>query len=1163
MSAAAVRIVDLQPTVLFLNESPLRQVAWLRVENSSGSALSVEVKIESSDRRHQAAQTLTIPPGLSQQELLMPDIETPASFTVRLIHGNVEVAAHLQEWVPQRKWKVFLVKSSHEDIGYENFLFVKQKEIADFIELGQHLSGPPDAAPDAEQKLPAYHYFLETLLFPRYYMEERSEAEWRILAKKSISTGSMGLGGAPSGIHTHWMDYEELVRTTYVGRREYKDRFGLDLDTYVIVDNPSMSWSTAQVIAGAGYKYAVRFGAPFRAGGNNDYATTKLPAVFWWKGPDQSRVLYSWRNRYSNNFWFGEAVGSYSNLTDLAAINVNREIMSVQEDGLLGPYPYDALLVPSYRDHLIPAWDNTAFVKWRAKYRYPEIRIADPRDFMAYVDKKYSEKIPELSGDLNNFSADYATIDPEAQQWKRRASRLVPEAEGLNAVALTLDPTLQPQGAKVAATYQRMFDFDEHSWPTTPVPGDFHKFNAQWGKHLEGKRSLRDATELFESSMSAMAANVSTGNEPLLMVFNPLAHLRTDIVTISGEHAEVIDEATGVRIPVQRLNGREGLFIAKDVPAFGYRGYRLSATKTQALAAPSLAAGPTGISNEYYELSFDPKTGAITSIRDKIQGRELTDETAAYKFNQLVFVDKIARESVEGANYSPAGAAKLEYKVGPVFAEMKVTRKDARLGDATIIQTVRLYAGQARFDIINELNHFGALNTPFQERYRKNVFFAFPVAIDGFESRAEYAGGVVRPYKDQLRWGSYDFLYANRWIDVSNSRHGVTMAPWNAATVHFGEIRYNQLTNDYQPNLPHFFSFAWSNRMAGLKELSPADWNATFRYTFTSHLGDWDTGAATDLGWKVASPLHARVIDAGQKGALAPSKASFLSIDAPNVQLVVLKESELPGRGWIIRLIETEGRATAVKLECQALTFDGAAACDLAENDRELLPVSGKTVSLNVGAHGYATLRLFSKEMIKSPPTGVVAEALSDKAIRIRWEAAPGALAYAIYRSVDPEAPPTTHSFVGRTATVSYVDDRLSIGDTYYYRVAALTGGNMQGPVSMAVSAQTKLANEGAPEPVRDLDVVRLGATRLMLCWQRSHESDVARYLVYRSGSADFKLTALQPIAEVKPNGYALEYFKDETVAAGETYYYKVVIEDWAGNRQENSTVAVVSTPND
>lgn len=1164
VASAEVRILKLEPTVLFANREPLQQIAWLEVENTESVPQTVAA-IVTLDGKVQPEQRFTLPPGPSRQNLLVPDLSAETTLTVELRPSAGAAVRVAQPWQPQRKWKLFVVKSSHEDIGYENFLWVKQKEIADFIDLGRHLSAKTPAPVEEGARTPGgYHYWLETLLFPRYYAAERGEIALRELIERDVKPGNTPLGGAPSGVHLHWMDYEELVRTTYPGRLDYRDRFGLDLDTFAIVDNPSFSWSSAQVLAGAGFKYAVRFGQPFRTGGKNDYATTKLPAVFWWEGPDAtSRVLFSWRNHYGINFWFGQTSGGYADLSELAAANVQREVGAVQDAGKLGPYPWDALLIPSYQDHEIPTWDNRALRRWQELYRYPEIRLADPRDFMVYMERTYGAQLSVLHGDLNNYSADYATIDPESQGWKRRAARELPLAESLAAIDGLADPAFTLPPGAVTGAYQRLSDYSEHSWPTSPPPQEVHQFNAQWGKRLEGRRALAATSQLLDRSMAALGAQVATGAAAELLVVNPLAHARSDLVFTTEKLPPLVDSVTGRPVATQALSTGETVFVAADVPALGYKTYRAAVAGEGATTAPTtLRVGANVLENEFYTVTFDPASGAITSIVDRQLGRELVDAAATEKFNQIVYVAKSAKESLRGKNYSPATGATLTPRTGPVAVEMIATFRDAALGDARVTQTVRLYAGVRRIDLINDLQHVGVLHTQrAADRYRHNLFYAFPLKVENFTARAEYAGGVVRPYEDQLRWGSHDYLAANRWVDVSNPTFGVTLAVHNTPIVHFGAIRYNEFANDYRPTTSHLYSFAWSNRMAGLFTLGPDEMNNRFEYSLTSHAGDWNGGATTLFGWSVASPLEARWLVPGQSGTWPAKSAGFANVDAPNVQLTVLKESERPGQGWIVRLVETEGRATEALLAVSRLPFDAAARCDLVENDVAPLAVEQGRVRVTLAPFGFATVRLYARSTPLPAVGSPAVTTMSDAALAVRWTAVPGARTYHVFRSIDPKAPPTTHTLVGRTNTTEYVDHGLALDTAYYYRVAAVAPGNIQGALSDQVMGQTARANTTAPSPVGDFDIVREAPDRLLVCWARSPEPDVARYYLYRGDRPDFDAGAVPPLAVVTPSGFSLEHYVDCGLQPGRTYHYRVYAEDWAGNRQARSATASGTTP--
>lgn len=1152
----SLQILKLEPTVLFPNAQPLHQLALLALLNSTGTPLRCRIQVQLGGSSPESGSVEELAAGYSTLRVPVPDIDAPQDLHLNVLaeqDGRV-LATITQKWVPQRKWKVYIVHSSHQDLGYEDFLFKEQHEVANFIDIAQRLSDPRQSMGGGD-----YHYTLESMVFQRNYIDERSESQWRDLVEQHLKNGQMSLMGAPSGVHTHWMDYEELARMTYPARRESLDRFGLDIKTFMIVDNPSLSWAGAEAVAEAGFRYVARWGQGWRTGGNNDYEHTKLPALFWWLAPDGvHKVLFAWRSHYGLSFWYGQGAGGYGNLQDLASENVSNELKKIEEGSLLGPYPYDAVIYPSYVDHAIPHVDERVLPAWNKAYAYPKIFISSPTNFFEYMENKYGKDLPSLSGDLNNFSSDYATIDPESQGWKRQASRALPVAEGLSAIDAYLDPSYQPIGARAAAIWTQMFDYDEHSWPTQPKAKDIHLFNATWVKKQGAERALRDTSTLLDASMKSLASHVRSNGERVI-VFNSLAHRRDDLVKFAGTCQSMEDLSTGKTTPCEQTGTQQSIFIAQDVPAYGYKVYR-SSTQSPT-PSTDISTSEDGIANQFYTVRFDRTTGNVVSILDKKTGRELVDAKASYQFNQMVYVHKNTSLSKDGFEYSPHEAKQTKASKGTISVSFDSWTDDAKTG-AAIHQTVTLYNGLPRIDIVDSLQHASVMfSNRYEDRYRENIFYAFPIAVPDGQPRAEYAGGVVRPYLDQLRWGSHDYLTSNRWVDVSNANFGVTLAPWNESTVDFGEIRYNQFSIDYKPTKPYLFSYAWSNRMAGLLTLDVSDCNATFRYSLRAHSGDWNSGDTTRFGWSIASPLLAVKVDANPQGVLDAKQSSFFTVDAPNVQLTVLKQSERPGDGWILRLVETEGKRTDVNVRSNLLPVTEAYECDLVENDIRNLPVEERTVKAEILPFGHLTLRLANG----NPPSQVEnlsASAQSGEKTLLKWSSAASGDRYEVFRSDDPRSPATEYTLVGTTDTAEFHDDGLDPGTTYYYKVAAVTKDNTAGPVLAQQAVTTQPATSEPPVPVKDVSIVRLSPTRLMLCWAKSTEKNAARYYIYRGDHADLDIASMHPLAVVPKSGYFLETFIDQDLQPGHQYFYRVLPENWTGLRQQQSEVATATTPN-
>jgi len=1158
-ASAEIRIISVEPTTLFPRATPLRQIAVVTVLNDAVSTASAKASTRLAGGQWASSKPLELSPGVSRHRVLVADIKEAAELHLTLdVAGQNSSLTWHGSWQPQRKWKVFIMESSHEDLGYEDYIFNKQKEVADFIDLAKHLSGNAENQSEFERAAAnRYQFTMETLVSYRNFLEERGPVAWRKLARDYLAKGNMHMGGAPSGVHNHWMDYEELARNMYPGRLEMKHRYGLDLKTYMIVDNPSASWAAAQAAAQAGFKYIARWGQGWRTGGNNDYRTTRLPALFWWQGPNgKDRVLYGWRTHYGQGFWFGQSgAGSRSMLGDLPADFVSSYLLKVESGQVLGPYPYDAIIEPSYGDHDVPFFDRGLLARWSAQYAFPEIRVSGPDPFFAYIESGYGNQLPVLSGDLNNFSADYSTIDPESQGWKRTAARMLPLAETLGVLAGIKKPSGTLSPARIDRTYTRLFDYDEHSWPTLLPASDVQLFNASWIKKQEAQRALAESTQLLQMASSQLAAQIASPSGASIAVFNGLGHARTGLVEWEGKAASLIDVATGRQIPVQQRNGKS-IFVAHDIPALGYRVYRIASIPAKLSAA--FVSTPIGVENEFYQLSFDSKTGSLNSIKDKTSGRELLDPKSKFQANQMVYVSTASREALPTSTYSPVSAKSMGAVWGPVAAEFKVQIDDEKTG-AAIQQTVTLYSGLKRIDLVNELSHVKSLYTDrFEDRYRENLFYAFPFEVDGGQIRAEAPGGVVRPHTDQLRWGSHDYLMANRWIDVSNTSHGITLAPWNAFAFHLGDIRYNRFSIDYKPSSSHLFSYAWSNRMAGLLTLSPEDCNASLGYSITSHEGDWDSGATTRFGWEIATPLIAVAIPRNALATWKQPTQSFLSISQPNVQLTVLKSSEIPGKGSVLRLVETEGKATVATLDLSALPYLRAFRTNLVEQDIEELPIQNRQLRISIEPFSLLTLRLISAP-IALKPIQLSATTLSDASIRLSWTPS-NARRYDIYRSTDPEDPPSAQTWIASTPSNFYTDIGLNYQANYHYHVLPV-GENHLGGIAARTSQKTAAQNLTPPNPVLEPGVVRRSRNRLFVYWRKNQEPDLARYLVFRSSSPNVDTLTSKPVAVLSPSGKFLELFMDEGLKPATTYYYKILVEDHVGHRQTRSTIVSATTP--
>jgi len=1181
---ATVEIVRLEPTVLFPHDEPLRQVARLTLASKGKHAEKFTLRVLMTGKKPLEQSLGVVSAGETTRDVLVPDIQKPTELRIELLTSDGDcVSEYETTWQPQRHWVIYIVKSAHTDLGYENAEFIKREDLARYVDDARKIT-------DATWELPEpsrYRWTIEHLYWLRKCLDVRPWSWYRELIDDYVKTGKTALMAPYCGVHTHWHGLEQLCRSTYWSRRHLHDQFDLEQPLFYIADNPTVAWPVAQVWALAGGRYVVDCRQGWRTGGKDGYAHHDVPHVFWWAGPDgRSKVLFYWARQYG----MGRPIvdGDY----DKTLASVTRQLAAL-EGGRCGPYPYDLFLAPAYMDHQPPGKNESdRVVEWNRRWRYPELRIDDPTKFMTELERRFGDCIPTLAGDMNNYSADYAAADPDTFGRKRDAGHRLAAAEGFSSVARLIEPRYPLAQQATDDAYRYLCEYDDHTWPTGPAPCDYNETNFGLIKRHGARLAAQIAEGQLDRALGLIASKIACPEAPAIVVFNPLGHERTDVVRVplaelpeeKGDRSNLCEASSGPLpanwtcplFPIDATSGKptlcqiigdQLLLLARDIPAFGYKTYRLTkGPKPEGTGA--LKASETTLENDFYCVAFDNETGTIVSIRDKELDRELIDTSGPHRFNQFICDYRISKLSTVGFNSSPTEATLRVECDGPLAATILVETHEPKSG-AEIRQRVTLYRGLKRVEIEDELRKVRAIwgddrtfNRQWGQvgpRYKDNVFLAFPLNVPDATVRGEYSLGTVRPYDDQLRLGTHDFLSVQQYVDCSNEEYGVTWTTREAPCVHIGEIRYNQFSNTYKPERPWLYSYVMSNRLAGLYWHHPDRPQATLHYTLTSHAGSWPSGGAAGYGWERARPLCASVLS-GKQGGPLPAEQSFVSLDAPNIQLVVLKPSEQAGRGFVLRLVETEGRPqTRVHVRLPLWSLARAMQCDVVENDGEpiSLDADARGFHVSVGCYGLVTVRLVPQDDTPPRVNDLRADAVSDKAIRLRWQPATGATSYQVYRLPAAGERPVLDHLVAETCDTEYLDDWLDLDMPYSYRVVAIGPGNLAAQPSEEVTARTKVDDASPPAPVRDLAAIERSCRRIILTWQSSRESDVAGYEIYRGTQPDFPLDAEHRIhAKDEPDPYARQWFFDTDVEPGTTYFYRVLAVDRGKRRSPSSPVA-------
>ena len=210
------------------------------------------------------------------------------------------------------------------------------------------------------------------------------------------------------------------------------------------------------------------------------------------------------------------------------------------------------------------------------------------------------------------------------------------------------------------------------------------------------------------------------------------------------------------------------IFEARN-PSLGYTTFYLVEGKNKNVT--SLTASSKMMENQFFKVIIDPQTGGITSIYDKVNGKEIIN-TSMYKGNELIALENLGVDEAEEFTENwwrmgdkPSTLTLVES--GPVCATL---RAEGSILNSKRIQEITIYASLPRIDLKTVLDFDG------QEKIQVNA--AFPFKIDNGRLTYEVPFGIVEYGKENpSSKACHPTVRAtNNWMDLSNDSMGITLA---------------------------------------------------------------------------------------------------------------------------------------------------------------------------------------------------------------------------------------------------------------------------------------------------------------------------------------------------------------------------------------------------
>jgi len=796
---------------------------------------------------------------------------------------------------------------------------------------------------------PGYTYTQSAAQYNEWLAQKYPEMNAEI--KKRIQEGRWEVvGGMWVEPDLNMPDGESLVRQLLVGKRWYKQAYGVDVRIGWNPDSFGYTWQLPQIYKKSGVDYFVTQKMTW-----ND--TNQLPfKLFWWESPDGSKVLAYFPHDYANDNLSPVRL-SQDLVTARQKATGMTEMMDLYGVGDHGGGPTRAMLDEGFHwagdDHVTPKYDfgiAQSYFSSVEKQIAPESRtwnyqsIAKGYEPPAAVPGQTS--IPTWKSELYfEYHRGVMTTQAHHKHNMRTAEEEVLNAEKWSSLAW-LDGKSYP-AAELTEDWKKVL-FNQ-----------FHDLAAGSGIGIIYKDAQKDydvvrwsTNEISAGALETVAERINTKGDGIpVLVYNPLGWERSGDAIVKVQLQSAAGSAPSVKggpgdfsrlLSIDEKTGVAELKIhVSKVPPLGYRVVEIGSAPTQMLAAsrPAKAEGnDLVLEDEAVRAAVDKTTGCISSL--KRDGVETLASGACG--DQLQFF-KDTPKDYDAWNIDPGT---LDVPPTTIDAADTVESvKDAQ-GDSAIrvtrhwqnskfVQTISL-----KGDIVDIENDI--------DWHEKHILLkaAFPLSVKSDFATYEIPyGEIERPTTRNNSWEKAQFeVPAMRWADLSGA--GTDGKVYGLSILNKDKYGYDAAGNVLRLTLLR--SPTWPDPEAD-------QGHQHFHFALYPHAGTWREAMTVRHGWEYDYPLQA-VVTTAHAGSL-PAEHSFASVAPDNVVLTAVKKAE-DANGLIFRAYEWAGKDATVEFHVPP-GATGATVTNLMEQpEGDPLAVTGDVVKAPIHPYEILTVRV-------------------------------------------------------------------------------------------------------------------------------------------------------------------------------------------------------------
>ena len=899
------------PPLLRNENGVLMQVVRVPVRHL-GDPREVQVRLDDGP-----AVSRTLSNGMQTVELAIPAVERAVDTKVVISSGDQVLSESPVTLRPTRQWTVYLLHHTHLDIGYTHHQSeVEQRQwtfLDQAVELGRQTKDYP---PEAQ-----FAWLPEGLWAVDSYLD-RATPEQRDAFIEAVRNGTIGLDALYGNELTALCRPEELLELTGYARR-LAAQYNLTINSAMISDVPGYSWGIIPALAWSNVRY---FSIGPNRGHRIGYTLSEWgDKPFYWISPSGKQRVLCWIHAEGYS-WFHGGPFYRQGSAGVEAPAILEYLARLEAE----KHPYD-IAIARYNiggDNGPPDPGLPDFVRqWNQQYASPRIVIATAGEAFRAFEDRFGATLPEKRGDFTPYWEDGAASSALETAVNREAAERLVQAQALWAM---LSPGPYP-AADFEAAWRNIILYDEHTWGAhNSISEPESEFAlSQWRtKQAFALDAERQSRELVQRALTPLAGD--TQDVARVAVFNTTSWPRTGLVTLPADWklrgARVVDIAGNV-LPSQRLTSGELVFLVRDILPLSSTVFSLEPGDPAPLG--DATAEGTHLSADGLALEVDGTTGSIVQLTQD-GGANLVEASSGFGVNEYVYVagrDPAVQQRVTSSTIQVK-------EPGPLVASLLI--ESTAPGCRKLTRELRMTAGLKQVDLIDTLDKENVYD-------KEAVHIAFPFSCVGSTTRIDTPFAVVRPDSDQLVGSCKNYFTVQRWVDVSSSTGGVTLATPDAPLLEVGAITCDPTVVGWlkQTKRPRstLFSYVMNNYWETNYKASQ-EGPTVFRYALQPH-GGYDAVTAHRFGTEQSQPLLVAPVGAGaaHSGAVAP----LFNIRTGRLVCTAVKPAD-SGDGLIVRLHNvTQGQELLTRF-FSGVEPEQMSLCDITEKPGRV--VHGNTVVL-------------------------------------------------------------------------------------------------------------------------------------------------------------------------------------------------------------------------